>query len=281
MKISATTVSPDIRQNVSISLFSGEFIERIQKISHAGFDGIELLLLDPNQLDPGYILASVQEYALTIPAIGTGLQASLGNLTLLVSDREVEKKALARAFDIIQFAAACKTPIVTLGSFRGKLHEISRHNRDYFKTILSEIANFAGEKSVSIAIEPVNRYENNFLNTASEVMEVLNEISSRNLGLLLDTFHMNIEESSIEKTVESVSHCLLHVHIGDSNRLPPGQGHFPFQTLIQSLLSIGYNGWLSAELLAKPTPDIAGYTTGKYLRALSELPHNNKICKES
>ena len=270
MKIAATTVSPDIRQNVSISLFTGEFIERIQKIAIAGFDGIELLLLDPCDLDAGYIVSSVQEYALTIPAIGTGLQASLGNLTLLAGDREIEKKAIARALDIIEFAAACKTPVVTLGSFRGRLYEMSQRNRNHFKTVLSEIADFAGERSVSIAIEPVNRYENNFMNTAGEVLEVLDEISSRNLGLLLDTFHMNIEESSIEKTVESVSRCLLHVHIGDSNRLPPGQGHFPFQTLIQSLRSIGYNGWLSAELLGIPNPDIAGYTTGRNLRALLE-----------
>ncbi len=276
MKIAATTISQDITQNVSISLFTGKFKDRLQKIAIAGFDGIELLLLDPSQLDSAYVLDSVQEYALTISAIGTGLQASLENLTLLARDYQVEKKALDRAFDIIRFAAACKTPIVTLGSFRGIFHEIPRHNREYYKNILSKIANFAGERSVSIAIEPVNRYENNFLNTASEVMEVIDELSYKNLGILLDTFHMNIEESSIEKTIESVSHCLLHVHIGDSNRLPPGQGHFQFQEFIKSLRSNKYNSWLSAELLAKPDPDIAGYTTGKYLRELLNLPQNEK-----
>lgn len=277
MKIAVTTVSPEVIQNVSLSLFSGDFRTRLSKVKKAGFDGIELLLLDPSQLDPGHIAALAQEYSVAIPAIGTGLQASLANLTLLAGDRENEKKAIARAHDIIEFASVCKTPIVTLGSFRGRLDEMSQRNRNHFITILSEIADFAGERSVSIAIEPINRYENDFMNTASEVMEVIDDISSKNIGLLLDTFHMNIEESSIEKTIESVSRYLLHVHIGDNNRLPPGQGHFPFQTMLQSLRSIGYDGWLSAELLAKPNPDFAGYTTGKYLRTLLELPQNQLV----
>ncbi|WP_320121759.1 sugar phosphate isomerase/epimerase family protein [uncultured Sphaerochaeta sp.] len=272
MKIAATTVSQDIKQNVSISLFKGRFYERISKVANAGFDGIELLVLDPSHLDPIEVLSSVQEFGLTIAAIGTGVQASLGKLTLVSSDPAIEKRALLRAYEIIDFAAACKTPIVTLGSFRGYLPKISKCNRNHFKTILAKLANFAGERKVSIAVEPVNRYENNFMNTANEVIELLDELSYSNLGLLLDTFHMNIEEGSIEKTIESASPFLLHVHIGDSNRLPPGQGHFPFQLMIQSLRSIGYESWLSAELLAKPDPDIAGFTTGEYLCELLSCP---------
>lgn len=268
MKIAATTVAHDIKQNVPISLFNGRFHERILKISNAGFDGIELLVLDPSHLDPIDILSLVQEFGLTIAAIGTGIQASLGKLTLISSDPAIEKSALFRAFEIIDFAAACKAPIVTLGSFRGHLLEKSGCNRNHFKTILAKLANFAGERDVSIAVEPVNRYENNFMNTANEVIELLDELSFSNLGLLLDTFHMNIEEGSIEKTIESSFHRLLHIHIGDSNRLPPGQGHFPFQSMIQSLRSIGYDNWLSAELLAKPNPDNAGFLTGKNLREL-------------
>ena len=85
----------------------------------------------------------------------------------------------------------------------------------------------------------------------------LDEIGHSHLGLLLDTFHMNIEEPTYAGSIEQVMAAgqLWHIHLGDSNRLPPGQGHIPFGDIIAALRKSGYDGYLSAELFPRPDPD--------------------------
>lgn len=271
MNIAVTTVSPGISCNIPISLFSGTFEERLNKISNACFDGIELLVLDPLELDAEQILSATRSKGLGIAAIGTGIQASIGKLQLIANNPAIENQAFARMCNLIDFAHRCCCPIVTVGSFRGKIEQSDLNSIDRFDRIMGNIADYAMQKSVSIAIEPLNRYENNYLNTASEVVALIHRIGSSNIGLLLDTFHMNIEEHSIKKTVETTARHIIHVHLGDSNRLSPGKGHFDFSSLLATLRSIGYEKWLSAELLAVPDADTAGIETGRYVRNLLNL----------
>lgn len=269
MKIAAATVDPIVNNKVAVSLFLGNFDNRLLKAKTSGFDGIELLVGDPLKLDAETISTSVKNAGLKIAAIGTGLQASVEGLCLISNKTEIERKALSRFKNLIDFASQCNCPIVTLGSFRGILNETqSNKEKSKFETTLKEIVDYASDKSVSIGIEPLNRYENNYLNVAFEVTELIEKLNKPNIGLLLDTFHMNIEETSIEKTILSTAPHIIHVHIGDSNRLPPGKGHFNFQSMIKILKSIEYGGWLSAELLAKPDADTAGRETAIYLKDL-------------
>jgi len=92
------------------------------------------------------------------------------------------------------------------------------------------------------------------------------------MGLLLDTFHVNIEEASWTEPFERVflAGKLFHVHLGDNNRLPPGKGLIDFQAILQTLQSVGYQEFLSAELLALPDADSAAVTTLAYMRGLQE-----------
>ena len=84
---------------------------------------------------------------------------------------------------------------------------------------------------VRLAIEPLNRYESDVVNTAAEGLALIHEVGHSHLGLLLDTFHMNIEEPTYAGSIEQgmASGRLWHFHLGDSNRLPAGQGHIPFR----------------------------------------------------
>jgi sugar phosphate isomerase/epimerase len=92
------------------------------------------------------------------------------------------------------------------------------------------------------------------------------------LGLLLDTFHVNIEEASWTEPFARVFAAgkLFHVHLGDNNRLPPGKGLIDFQAILQTLQSVGYQGFLSAELLALPDADSAAADTLTYMHRLLE-----------
>ncbi|MBI4232479.1 sugar phosphate isomerase/epimerase [Candidatus Peregrinibacteria bacterium] len=98
-------------------------------------------------------------------------------------------------------------------------------------------------------IEPVNRYEDGFIHSADYAIDLIKRISHENIGLLLDTFHMNIEERDICKSIINSRNYLWHVHIADSNRWTPGQGHLGFKRVIETLQDIHYNGYLSAEIL--------------------------------
>jgi sugar phosphate isomerase/epimerase len=126
-----------------------------------------------------------------------------------------------------------------------------------------------------LVLEPLNRYESDIVNTTAEGLELIEQVGHPSLGLLLDTFHVNIEEASVYDCfrLAMAAGRLWHVHLGDSNRLPPGEGHLDFAGIVSTLAEAGYDGYLSAELLAKPDPDTAAERTIRTMRGImSQIP---------
>jgi sugar phosphate isomerase/epimerase len=119
----------------------------------------------------------------------------------------------------------------------------------------SECCADAEKNDVRIAFEPINRYETSLLNTVEESLAFLNKVGSEKLGLLIDTFHMNIEEPSIEKSILAAKNHIYHFHYADSNRRYPGAGHLNFSSIISSLFSTGYSGFLSGEHRSDHNPE--------------------------
>ena len=137
-------------------------------------------------------------------------------------------------------------------------------------TILREAATEAAAQGVRLALEPLNRYETDLVHTVAEGLDFIQEIDHPAVGLLLDTYHVNIEESSwTEPFRQAMAAGLLwHVHVGDNNRLPPGRGLIDFGAILATLRAIGYDGYLAAELLGRPDPDAAAAETVAYLGPL-------------
>ncbi|HIP99164.1 TPA: sugar phosphate isomerase/epimerase, partial [Candidatus Bipolaricaulota bacterium] len=102
--------------------------------------------------------------------------------------------------------------------------------------------------------EALNRYESHLVNTAAQALAVVEEVGSPALGVLLDTYHMNIEEADLPGAIHLVGGRLQLVHVADSNRRAPGRGHIPFRELLAALEGIGYRGPLIVECTA-PGPD--------------------------
>jgi len=111
---------------------------------------------------------------------------------------------------------------------------------------------YAAQRGVELVLEPINRYETNFLNTVAETLAFLDEVAAPNVGLLFDTFHANIEEPSLAGSLRAAGQHLKHVHTADSNRWAPGSGHLDFAAVVATLRQSGYDGWLSAEILPLP-----------------------------
>jgi len=135
-------------------------------------------------------------------------------------------------------------------------------------SFLRKCTEFAKEYNIGLTLEPVNRYESNFINTLNEGIEFIKRVDASNLGLLADTFHMNIEEVSIYDSIIQAKDYITHVHFADSNRWAPGCGHLNFAKIVQTLKKIDYQGYVSAEILPFPDPDSCARLTAKHLNKI-------------
>jgi D-psicose/D-tagatose/L-ribulose 3-epimerase len=105
----------------------------------------------------------------------------------------------------------------------------------------------AEDNNVTFNMEVVNRYEHYLMNTAQEAVDYIKQVDSPNAKILLDTFHMNIEEDNIASAVENAGSYLGHIHLGENNRKTPGYGHIPWKELVNALKKVNYQGWLVME----------------------------------
>ncbi|MBU0506927.1 sugar phosphate isomerase/epimerase, partial [bacterium] len=205
---------------------------------------------------------------LFMPAIGTGQAFGEEGLSLTHKDETIREKAFQRMSDQIVCAKKMGGHVI-IGLLRGIPPKSDVNIAvDLFRDSLKPIAKKAEEAGVNIVIEPINRYETSLLHTVDETVAFINTVQSDSVGILFDTFHANIEEVSIEASIERCGDRLFHVHLADSNRWAPGQGHIDFPSIIATLKKIGYNGFLSAEILPKPTPEEAAKYTIGYMNKL-------------
>jgi sugar phosphate isomerase/epimerase len=269
MKLAPAITTPEVEMAVPVALLAGSFAERLQKAARLGYDGVELMVVRPAELDPDEVGTQVSKLGLEVASIASGAIYMVDKLTLLASDAEVGRRAEGRLHELIEFAAALEAPLVTIGGFRGRLVWAGgQQARARLIQILRAAAEKGAKRGVRLVLEPLNRYESDILNNAGEGLALIEEVGHSHLGLLLDTYHVNIEESSLTEPFRQAMAAgrLWHVHIADSNRLPPGQGHTDFPAIVATLREVGYQGYLSAELLSQPDPDAAGKATIEYMR---------------
>lgn len=272
MRLALAVQTPEVTVTLPVALLSGSWPEKLDKAARLGLDGLELMTADPSGLNPGRMRAELEAHGLSAVAIGSGAAAMQAGLRLLHPDPALAAQAAGRLEALIAFAAEVGAPLVTIGSLRGRRAAAGADGRSQLAEILRRAADRAAAASVRLAIEPLNRYEADFIHTASEGLAFVEAVDHPALGLLLDTYHVNIEESSWETPFVQLMRAgrLWHVHLGDNNRLPPGEGMIDFAALLHTLRRCGYAGALSAELLARPDPDTAARRTVEHLRPLLE-----------
>lgn len=270
MKLSLTVQTPDVASPTPVSLLSGTFDEQLAKAASLGFDGLELIPIDPACLDADGIRARLARHGLEPAAIGTVLLGLTAGITLLHADAEISALAQSRLCDMIDFASATGAPLVTIGGFRGRAGSVGREGRERLIAMLREGADYADARGVQLALEPVNHFQTDLVTHAEEGLVFLEEVGHPSLGLLLDTCHMNIDESSWAEPFQQVMAAgrLWHVHLADNNRLAPGRGLLDFGVILEALRQVGYAGYLSAEVLAQPDPDTAAQDVASNIRPL-------------
>jgi sugar phosphate isomerase/epimerase len=270
MKLSIAVQTPEVNRILPVALASGTLVEKLEKAARWGADGIEFMTVDPRTLDWAEIKSLLVANGLEASAVASGGMAFALGVTLLNDDPAIMELARTRLFDMIDMAAALDASVVTIGSFRGRKATFSGNASQRLADILFKAGEYAHPKNIRLALEAINRFENDFIANAGEGLNFIRRISHPAVGLLLDTFHMNIEESSwtVPFVDAMAEKKLFHVHLGDNNRLPPGEGMIDFPAIVHNLMDLEYTGYLSAELLAIPDPDTAARQTLEYMNRI-------------
>jgi sugar phosphate isomerase/epimerase len=247
--------------------FKGDFENNIAKIARWGYDGVELAIRDPDLVDVGKIERVLVQHGLQVPAIGTGQAWGEERLSFTNLDEQVRKAAIKRIKSHIQLARRLKAKVI-IGLIRGVTPpgQTKAQSMQFLQQSLQDCLEAASAQGVYLALEPLNRYETDLIHTINDGLELIDWIGSPNLGLLLDTFHMNIEEPMIEESIRMCGGHIFHFHVADSNRKYPGAGHLDFGSILNTLYSTGYQGWVSGEFMPIPDSDTAAQCSIEYLR---------------
>jgi RpiB/LacA/LacB family sugar-phosphate isomerase len=251
-------------------LFAGQLEEGIQTAAENGFDCVEISLRSPSDLSAEYLETLLLKNDLSLSAIATG-QSYLHDGMCLAAANELDVKgAVDRLSAHIELASKFGAAVI-IGGIRGKFTGSESDKFQQRQRALDAIkacAVKAGQKNVQLLIEPINRYETNFINSAEEAIQFIEEAGHPEIKLLLDTFHMNMEEVDIHKTLVYYADRIGYIHFADSNRYAPGWGHFPFHQLMSSLIEIDYSGVITAEILPVPDDEKAIQQTGAFFKSL-------------
>jgi D-psicose/D-tagatose/L-ribulose 3-epimerase len=158
-------------------------------------------------------------------------------------------------------AMGARTLIGPLYSAVGRTWAMSPEERERLTELLVDtlrgLAAEAGALGVTLAIEPLNRFETSFINLASQAIEVVDRVGHPSCQLMLDTFHMNIEERSLEAAIRAAGPRLRHIHACENDRGAPGSGHVPWGQVASGLRAVGYDGPVVIESFTSEVAEIA------------------------
>jgi sugar phosphate isomerase/epimerase len=247
----------------------GDFANSVAKVASWGYDGVEIAIRDPALVDDDELDRLIAEQNLVVPAIGTGQAWGEEGLSLTSDDPSVRAAAIERLRSHVPLAERFDAMII-LGLIRGITPKEQSHQQSmaYLVEAIRDCAAIAARTGVRFALEPLNRYETDLIHTVADGLDLIERVGAENFGLLLDTFHMNIEEPQIEESIRVCGDRIFHFHVADSNRWHPGAGHLDFASILGALADTGYQGLVSGEFMPMPDADTAAQRGLAHLRAL-------------
>ena len=234
-----------------------------------GFDAVELFLPGTDAIPFETLNHLLTRHELKLAALGTGAGWVKHRLRLTDPDSGVRAKALDFIAGFIDFAARFEAPAI-IGSMQGRAGENGSTREqalDWLAGGLRGLGERAMARGQTVLYEPLNRYETNLFCRSGDAAAFLTQRGLRNVNLLCDLYHMNIEETDIAATLRAVAPRVGHVHFADSNRRAMGLGHTVMAPIAAALKDINYQGYLSAEV--QPIPDeetAAAETIASYRR---------------
>jgi sugar phosphate isomerase/epimerase len=246
----------------AITLASFRKIEPIEDtlatLAKQGYDAIEMFG-EPNKVDTKKLLDSLNSYGLSVCGV-TGMWGSISSdgwkRKLLSSDPMLVQGSEQYVIDCLEMCNVLGGHEMNVCLFADDMQGVDRTHRiisanekELFAAkaipIMKRLCRKAEDYGIQLVLEPLNRYSTPYCATAKDAITIAQQVDS--LGVLLDTFHMNIEEDLFNDAIQSSSKLLRHMHFADNNRKMPGFAHIDFSTIVKSLIEIGYEGYISFE----------------------------------
>jgi sugar phosphate isomerase/epimerase len=273
MKIGLVVSTEDAPPSAYV-VFRDDLGKCVDRCAALGYDGVELALRKRSQADVNMIKQRLAATGLEVSCISTGQVFAVDRLYFTHPDMVIRKEAVERIAAMIRLAAEFGA-MVNMGRVRGVVHEDEDRLQalQWFTDCVHQCADIAEPLGVQLLIEPVNRYEVNFINNCAEGLEIVRALARTCLRLMPDTFHMNIEDISFRDSLLASKEHIGYIHVADSNRRAPGWGHLPFNEVFAALHEIHYDGWITSEVLPFPDPGQAAKQAIRFLRPYAS--HNN------
>lgn len=246
----------------AITLASFRKIEPIEDtlatLAKQGYGAIEMFG-EPNEVDTKKLLDSLNSYDLSVCGV-TGMWGSISGdgwkRKLLSSDPMLVQGSEQYVIDCLEMCNILGGHEMNVCLFADDMQGVDRTHRiisanekELFAAkavpVMKRLCRKAEDYGIQLVLEPLNRYSTPYCATAKDAITIAQQIDS--LGVLLDTFHMNIEEDLFNDAIQSSSKLLRHTHFADNNRKMPGFAHIDFSTIVKSLIEIGYDGYISFE----------------------------------
>ena len=241
------------------------FDECIPKAARLGYDGVELALKRADEINVDRLWELLKDNDIEVSCISTGQVYADGGLMFTHENSEKRQQAKKIFKELIDLASTFGG-LVNIGRIRGQIAGRPKPAvEEIFIDTARELCDYALKRDVTLILEPVNRYEIDFINNVEEGVDLVKKVARPNMMLMPDVFHMNIEDREIGAQLATNVKYIKYIHFADSNRLAPGQGHIDFKDIFQCLLDVGYDGWIAAEILPRPNPDVAARRTAEFL----------------
>ena len=232
----------------------------LEAIKRNGADGIEVPMFQPGEFDLEGVKRAQRDFALecTVCAVNpAGLNPTSDDAAVRARSMEHWKRVAdtASKAGARMVAGPVYSPVGYLPG-RRRTAEEWRWGVEFLRGVDAAL----GDAGVTLAVEPLNRFETYYLNTAADAVRLLEEAGCRNIGILFDTFHANVEEKDVAAAYRHCGRRLAHVHACENDRGVPGSGHVDWTGVFAALRAIGYDGWLTIESFNAAIPQLAAAT---------------------
>lgn len=241
------------------SPFKTESISLFPKIKGMGYDVVEIPVEDPRLIDGKKVKQALYENGLEAVVCGAfGPTRDLTN-----DDPAVHETCFQYIRDCFELCNTWETKFLAgpMYSAVGKARMVSQEQRkvewERAVTNIRKVCEMAAESGLSVALEPLNRFESDLVNTAEDVVRLINDVNHPAAKILLDGFHMAIEERSLEQAVATAGDKLIHVQVSENYRGTPGTGQTPWNDLKKGLVKINYQGIVSIESFTPENQELA------------------------
>ena len=265
-KFAYTVNTPDTRAKGLA--WSGDPEAVFTKLRGMGYDGVELFVRDPRELDPEMFRRLLAATGLTAAVVGTGQIAAEDKLSFTHDDAAVRAETITRVKAVIDFASALQSQ-VNIGKIRGNAAGGATKTA-WMEEAFRELEAHARRNNVMMTVEPQHRFGCDTLNSTQDTLAWLRRMNLPNLHLMLDVFHMQIEDACMAASFVEAADTCIHVHFADTNRGAPGTGSIDFALALRMLKVLNYNRFITMEIMQAPDSESAARDALAYVRALAD-----------